>query len=287
MRARIIVAAPLLLMALVIASPSSAEKRVTDNTAFALKSGEVRVGLLRSGVGLPTPSFLSGLELSTYPLPWAAYLADQDTLGVQAVNGQLKASRTFAGDWTAGLALTALYGEVGNETNSATLLALPLELYLNRDLNTWLSIGGLFQYTHVSISGHTTTGSEKEANEAGRYRADAALRTSTTHLGLSTELRLANWISFLGEARVTSFGRVVGEASGTYTVDENTVVDGYVEASAAPLKFGYSVSGVAHLTLGWANLRVGMSYGNFVMPMLNMAVPVRYIMPTANLYLRI
>lgn len=264
-----------------------AEKRVTDNSAFTLERGDIRLGFLRSGVGLPTPSFLSGLEFSTYPIPWGALFLDEDTFGVQVANGQLKASRTISHRWTAALAITALYGSVGTDVDSASLFALPLEAYLNRDINDWLSVGGLVQYTHVSISGHTSTGSENEAEEAGHYRADAVLRTSTTHLGINSELRFARWISLLSEARVTSFGRVTGEASGMFAVDENTSVEAYGEASAKPLKFGYSVKGVAHLTLGWANLRVGLSYGNYVMPMLNMAVPVRYLMPTANLYVRL
>ncbi len=264
---------------------AQAEERIIDGTAYTLDPGEVQIGFLRTGVGLPAPRYLSGLELSTYSLPWAAFLASSDVAGIAVVNAQLKANRQVAPKWTVALTVAALYGRISSDDASGSLLVVPLEAHVNYQLHRRLTLGALLQYTRVSAGGEGS-GSD-EMTESDRYSFDAALRTNNTHAGITAELRIAGWLALIGEARVTKFGRIAAAGEGTYEVDANTTVEVMGEASGAPPRWGAAVRGVLHWTLGPVNLRTGVSYGNYTMPMLNLAVPTKYVMPTLSLYVRL
>lgn len=264
------------------AGTAHAEERITDGTAYTLEPGEVRVDVLRSGVGLPVPRHLSGLELSTYTAGWASFLASTDAIGVAFVNAQLKASRELAPRWTAALTLAALYGQITSDDGSGHLLVLPLEAHVNYRLARRLTLGGLLQYTRLSAGGDARS----EMTEPDRYSFEAAARTDNAHLGATAELRAAGWLSLVTEARLTYFGRISAAGEGTYQIDDNTTVDVMGEASGALPRWGWSVRGLLHWTIGPVNLRTGVSYGNYTLPMLNLAAPTKYWMPTFNLYLR-
>lgn len=272
---------PLVIAMLAMSPVAAAEQQITDGTAFTLAPGEVRIDALRSSVGLPAPRALSGLELSTYSLPWAAYLASSDSLDVSMVNAQLKASRTLAPRWTGALTAAALYGRISADDAGGGLLVLPFEAHVNYRLHRRIELGATLQHTYISIDAGA-----RSMDDPDRYSFDAAARTDNTHAGVSAQLRIASWLSLIGEGHVTYFHRISAGGEGTFQVDPDTTVEVMAEASGAPPAWGASVRGILHWTLGPVNLRTGLTYGNYVMPMLNLAVPVKYPMPTFNLYLR-
>lgn len=261
------------------AKPADAEKkpepepeidhvRVIDQTGYTLEGGAVRLGLFKFQLGL-----FDFLTVGTYTLPWAVLAA---TIHAKL---RLVEAGPFALSVQAGFAyfdsrrLQWLNDEVGN----AVVTVLPLEAALSYRPTDPLSLSFGAAYTEVAVDGELSIDA---FNGAGRGAADNFQLTG------NAELRLSSVLALVIELRWLMLQRVAANADATLRPDAFTVVvvHGGGAARDFEVRDAFSVVPSLLITLGVFNLRLGVGYGNYNIPLVNFVVPQRTLIPEADLY---
>jgi len=248
--------------------PELEHVRVIDQTGYTLEGGRLRLGLFKLQVGL-----FDFLTVGTYTLPWAVLAA---TIHVKL---RLLEAGPFALSVQAGFAYfdSRRLQWLNDEIGSAVVTVLPLEAQLSYRPVDALSLSFGASYTEVAIDGELSINAY---NGAGRGAADNA------QLSGNAELRLNSVLALVVELRWLMLQRVAANANATLRPDAFTVV--VVHGGAAARDFevrdAFSVVPSLLLTLGVFNLRLGVGYGNFNVPLVNFVVPERTLIPEADLY---
>jgi hypothetical protein len=243
--------------------------RATDETAYTLPSGSVRVGVFKLQVGL-----FDFVTVGTYTLPWAVLAAtghgklrlmqaDPVALAVQAGFAYFDSSRLRVLDDAAG---------------SAIVTAFPLEGLASYRFNHVFTLSAGVVYTEVGVSG---TLAIDAFDGAAAGAADNLQLTSTA------ELRLSRVFALTVHGRWLVLQRVAGNALASYQPDAFTsvVVHGDVGASSFGVRDAFSIVPSLHVSWGVFNLRLGLGYGNFNVPLLNFVLPDPSLIPEFDLYL--
>jgi hypothetical protein len=250
------------------AEPEPEHVRVIDQTGYTLEGGAVRLGVFKLQVGL-----FDFLTVGTYTLPWAVLAA--------TVHAKLRLVEAgpFALSVQAGFAYfdSRRLQWLNDEIGSAVVTVLPLEAQLSYRPVDALSLSFGAAYTEVAVDGELSI---EAYNGAGRGAADNAQLTG------NAELRLNSVFALIVELRWLMLQRVAANANATLRPDAFTVV--VVHGGAAARDFevrdAFSVVPSLLITLGVFNLRLGVGYGNYNIPLVNFVVPERTLIPEADLY---
>lgn len=250
------------------AQPELEHVRVIDQTGYTLEGGRVRLGVFKLQVGL-----FDFLTVGTYTLPWAVLAA--------TIHAKLRLLEVgpFAVSVQAGFAyfdsrrLQWLNDQIGD----AVVTVLPLEAQLSYRPVDALSLSFGAAYTEVAVDGELSIDA---FNGAGRGAADNFQLTG------NAELRMSSLFALIVELRWLMLQRVAANASATLRPDAFTVVVVHSGASARDfvVRDSFSVVPSVLITLGVFNLRLGVGYGNFNIPLVNFVVPERTLIPEADLY---
>jgi hypothetical protein len=248
--------------------PELEHVRVIDQTGYTLEGGRFRLGVFKFQVGL-----FDFLTVGTYTLPWAVLAA---TLHAKL---RVLETRVFSLSVQAGFAYfdSRRLQWLNDEVGSAVVTVLPLEAQLSYRPLDELSASFGVAYTEVAVDGELSI---EAFNGAGRGAADNFQLTG------NAELRLNSVIAFVVELRWLMLQRVAANANATLYPDEFTVVVVHGGASARDFEVrdAYSVVPSLLITLGALNLRMGMGYGNYNVPLVNFVLPERMLIPEADLY---
>lgn len=248
--------------------PELEHVRVIDQTGYTLEGGRLRLGLFKFQVGL-----FDFLTVGTYTLPWAVLAA---TIHAKL---RLVEAGPFALSVQAGFAYfdSRRLRWLNDEIGSAVVTVLPIEAQLSYRPVDALSLSFGASYTEVAVDGELSI---ETYNGAGRGAADNLQLTG------NTELRLNSVFALVVELRWLMLQRVAANANATLRPDAFTVV--VVHGGAAARDFevrdAFSVVPSLLMTLGVFNLRLGVGYGNFNVPLVNFVVPERTLIPEADLY---
>lgn len=240
----------------------------TDDTAYTLSGGRLRVGLFKLQYGL-----FDFATVGTHTLPWAVLAAtahaklrllhaDPITLAVQAGFAYFDSSRLRALDASAG---------------SAIVTAVPIEGLLSHRFGGAFTLSGSVVYTEVAVRG---------ALFLDAFDGAAAGAADNLQLTTSAELRLSRVFALVVVGRWLMLQRVAGRASVTYRPDAFTTVavHGDAVASAFGVRDAFSIVPSLHVSWGVFNLRVGVGYGNFNVPLVNFVLPERTPIPELDLF---
>ncbi len=248
--------------------PDEVHARVIDQTAYTLEGGRLRLGLFKIQFGL-----LDFLTVGTYTAPWAVLAATFHAklrllqtgpfaLGVQAGIGYFDSTR-----------LRWVDRSIGN----AVVVAVPLEAFGSfRATDSFdLSIG--VAYTEVSVDGAL---SYQALEGAGRGAAD------NFQLTASNEIRLSGMFALVIELRWLVLQRVAANADATLYPDMFTTVVVHSGGSASDFEVrdAFSIVPSLLMTVGVFNVRLGVGYGNFNVPLINFVLPERSLIPEADLF---
>lgn len=250
------------------AAPELEHVRVIDQTGYTLEGGAVRLGVFKFQVGL-----FDFLTVGTYTLPWAVLAA---TIHAKL---RLVEAGPFALSVQAGFAYfdSRRLQWLNDEIGSAVVTVLPLEAQLSYRPLDALSLSFGAAYTEVAVDGKLSINAY---NGAGRGAADNAQLTG------NAELRLNSVLALVVELRWLMLQRVAANANATLRPDAFTVVvvHGGAAARGFQIRDAFSVVPSLLVTLGVFNLRLGVGYGNYNIPLVNFVVPERTLIPEADLY---
>ena len=253
----------------------TAEEHITDESAYTLPQGEVRLGLWKVEVGA-----FDSLTLTTHTVPWFVLMAN---LGAKvrfydkepwALSAKLsffnldvnRLSKAFGG------------GEVASE---ASLNIVPFEFFVSYRLRKKpLTINTGIIFTGIDINGEL---------DSDDVQGAAAL--SNVMLTTNAEYR---WTE--RSALVFFFRAIVlqaAEASTRFTLalDEFTTVEinGGIDAEGdggAALGNAFQLGFAYVYSSGSFNMRLGAGFGDIIVPVLNVGVPTRKrtILPELDFY---
>jgi hypothetical protein len=243
------------------------EERATDDTAYTMDGGSVRAGLFKMQY-----SPLDFATLGTYTLPWALLAA--------TVHGKL---RVLPQD---PIALSLQVGFVyfdssrlawlDEEAGDAKVTVLPIEAFVSHRM-TDFTLSGSVAYTEVSVDG-----------AIGLDAFDGAIAGATDNLQLTAtgEVRLSRVVALLVHLRWLVLQRVLASADATVYPDDFTTVAVHSDVPSDQLEVGdgYSIVPAVHLSWGTINLRAGLGYGNYNVPLANFVLPRRTLIPDFDLF---
>jgi hypothetical protein len=252
------------------AEPVAAEnaQRVTDDTAHTLDAGRLRIGVWKIQYGL-----LDFATIGSYTLPWAVLAAN--------VHGKLRIVQVgpLAVAAQAGIAYfdSTRVRWLDHSVGDAVVTVVPLEALCSFRLGEAFTVSASAAYTEVAVDGGLSL---RAFDGAGRGAADNFQLTATA------ELRLSRAFALIVHGRWLMLQRIAGKANATLYPDAFTTVE--VNSSAAgdfSVRDAFSIVPSVLASLGMLNLRAGVGYGNFNVPLLNFVLPSRTLIPELDLYL--
>ncbi|MFT3925359.1 MAG: hypothetical protein QM778_22665 [Myxococcales bacterium] len=267
-----------LLVALLILGESSQasayhsdRKRVVQSTAYLLNKGEKIVGPFRVDYGI-----LDKLQVGTYVVPWAFVIPNIQFKMLVFQNEHWVVSLR-PGLFYADLAIPHnLYG-IGPDSTDLKLWLVPIEGYVSLNLprRLTLTLGGVY----TAVAGH------------GHYDPDdfdGTAAASNAQVGLGLEWRVNRITALYLAGRYIAYQNANGVGSVTVDVDDATTADVTAKGTAngADASNGYSVQVSALFSWRYFNLRLGVGYGNYNAPGLNLVVPKRLPFPVFDIFWR-
>lgn len=247
------------------------EKRLTPGTAFTLHKQEWQLGPFHADYGA-----LDHLQLSTYVLPWVTGFANLQTKLLLFRNERWAVSLRPGVMYVNSNFPKTLYGVTRGDTD-VRLWIVPIEGYASLLIKRrfTLTLAGVYNYV-------TGSGTYDPSN------FDGAAAASNAQLGLGFQWRINRIVELILQTRWVAFQEASGAGAIHVNVDEQTEaeVQGQGDTNVLNDKRGFSASLAASFAWKTTNLRVGVGYGNYNVPGINIVVPERHPFPVFDLYWR-
>ena len=228
------------------------EARITDQTAYTLRDGELKVGLWAVEYGL-----FERVDVGTFVLPWF--------FQTFSLSGKYE---WFRGeDWSIANTLTLVrfdLQDLNKDSDPVVFAVVPFEMAASYrfDEDLSLSVEGVF--TNISVQG---------SFDGDDIRGAAAV--SNAQLAATLLWRWTETWSVLVHGRSLVYQDIEAAANVSYDIDPYT----YVEVSGGASSDVVDIEGASSIviSLHWAlevfNLRFGLGYGNWSVPMVNFVMP--------------
>ncbi|MGZ3420690.1 MAG: hypothetical protein ACXWUG_02200 [Polyangiales bacterium] len=238
------------------------DQRIVTDTAYTLKKRTVDLGVFRQMWG-PWDRFTVG----TYAIPWAVGFANVDFKW-----------RCYGGD---PLALSARVGfvrfkpkTIAGGAGTADIGIIPFELLGSYRFGERFTVSSGFVYTVVTLQG---------SYDPAKLQGAAAV-TNMQYLA-TLEYRLSRVTAFVLSYRYLVFQVASGHASSTLHPDPYTTIELETMGHTNDLNFPRAYSIVPSVVLSWEtfNLRFGVGYGNYSVPMVNLVLPHKTVVPDLEL----
>lgn len=255
-------------LALGLATPALAyhtdEERLTDRTADTLRSLEFQLGVWTLEAGVT-----DDLMLGTWTYPWLVRMPNVTAKYRFWHGDQLSLSGS--------LMLARLDFSNFDESVPAKLTIIPMGLNATWRADEHSFSGGLL-YTLIRVSGESPSSDKLEG----------AAAVTNTQLTATWEWRLSKYAAFVTDVRVQLFQLL--SVSGVTVIPVNDRVSwevvGAAESDAIDVENIWSVVPSFLWSYKHLNLRLGLGWGNFNLSPMNVAIPVKFVVPEADLFVR-
>lgn len=253
------------------ARPARAEfEELTADNAHTLGSGDFVLGVFHLDFGV-----FDNLMVGTHTVPWLIGMA----------NARVKWRLIHAGGLALSVGLSAFrldlkslqrFRQADLESTGIAWL-VPAEAYASYRLTPELMLNFGAVVTSVSVQG-------KYSRE--QFEGAAAV-TNGQWVG-SLEWRWLEGLALIAQARWLVFQVAEGGASATEQIDEFTRVEvhGSARSHALEVKDAMSLTASLQVILGSFNLKAGVGYGNWSLPLINLVVPRKTPIAEFDLFLR-
>jgi hypothetical protein len=260
------------LVVVLAAGPASAfhdeRGHLVDYTAHTMTDGDVRVGVWNVGWAP-----WRWLTLDTYTWPWLKKIA----------NASAKFRIWGDADWTVAAKLGYFTLDLHDLTSKADPVrfhVLPVEVAVSRRLGSAWEVSAAGVYTPIV---------QKGTFDAGDVKGAAGY--TNTQVTLAVEWRLSErWALFVRSRHLLAM-QVSGKVTNLEQIDPYTTVEIQGDAATddvAGLGFPQTFQVVPGFAYSRAvfNVEVGLGYGNWHVPGVNVFVPFRSIVPQLDVYWR-
>ncbi|MCA9560869.1 MAG: hypothetical protein H6704_18920 [Myxococcales bacterium] len=255
-----------------LAAPLSAQAWIdddpaTDWTALTLHRNEWRLGLFRFQYGI-----VDSLQVGTQTLPWVLKISNLD----------LKWTVWSSGPWSVGLSggiFSLKLQDYDADAADVRFYAAPLELTAS-----WRGdgLGVHLRGSYTAVKTDTDEALDEEDYDIGGVAA-----VSTGTLGLAGEWYVSRTFSWVLETRLSVFQDASANASTTTQIDPRTSIEFNADAEA-DLTDGRQANALLSAFWSWNsfNLKLGLGYGHYSVPTLNLFVGDPIWFPDFDLFWR-
>jgi hypothetical protein len=253
----------------------TADERLTDEMPYILRPGEVRAGLWKLEVGLWGNEVLDRLQLGTYTWPWLVWAT-----GAPFGNAYLKGEVWQRGPWSATAGAGLLYVDLGFDDQDASFTIVPIEAHVGYRVGDRITLAGGAIYTAVTLSG------QFESEGSDFFRGAAGV--SNVQIPLTVEWRWSERTALVSQARFVAYQDTAADGFARFQLDERTTVDVVATGESDVLDPARALALSTDFAWSWRtfNLRAGVTYGNYNVPVVNFVVPTKIWFPNFDLYWR-
>ncbi len=250
------------------AADHSREQRITDDTAYTLSADQWRLGLWKADYGVLDP-----LMIGSHWWVWWFRLA----------NAHVKWRWYFDDPWAFALNLQALYldtrdlGFLDENLGTGRLWVVTQEAAASYYASERTTFSAGLGYTNVTMVGEINV-------EA--FDGTAAAAVDNLQLWATGEYRVSRVTALVIHARYLVFQHLTGRGLVRYEPDQYTTVEIHGGGRKRALDFPHAWSVVPSVVLSWKtfNLRAGLGYGNWNVPLLNFVRRERTLIPDLDAY---
>lgn len=263
----------LVLAVLLTSGIAHADTETLEWSPSVLDRGEVRVGPGTVGVGL-----WDRLELDTHPIVYSAYAAGASAYDV---SGKLEVLRTklFAASLGVGVTNVALGDGSTTDPNADTLVlrVVPVSAWAAVKPIDRLRLTAGVVYADVAARGHTTMDIGSVTGAGGTFAGSNAEVYASAQVGMGR-----GWSAFVGFRGLAWADSDIDVTAMTDAGEKSGHPTGQTAASGA-----WAASAAVHLTQGSFNLRLGVEYGNYHVPIVDLVAAQRGWLPVVDVYWRL
>lgn len=226
------------------------------------------MGLASVEVGLAGHPLLRKISMGTNPWLWTT-----NAFGLRSYN--VRGKFEFYADDTLSLAIRPSFYQFGK--GGARIRHVPLEFYGAVRLNDEFTVGTGFKYASLSVRG--------AAEIADDFDLNGSIGLTTHQFRAMGEWRMSKRTAFILRSSVQQYQQLRGEVS-VEAEESGTEGGAFAEKDLLPKKLAYNVSLVAAWSWDKLNLELGLQYGSIEIPGTGAVLPIRTVMPSADLYWR-
>jgi hypothetical protein len=243
----------------------------TDIGAYTLKANEMSVGIQRFEMGLFKP-----VTLGTYTLPWFLF----PILSVPVPSAWLKIRDWFYGPVAVAvrggfiyLDARALASKAAEGSARASVWVLPITASVSARLHERITESVELSYLGTALS----------ADIEAPTTIGGASVTSIFSMAALTEVRLSRKFALDMLHRLSLYRSPVSVTGAVETDGIEVQPTMTATSTSGPL---YSFTTSLHMSFGPVNLRLGVGYGAFWIPMAEVPVQLKFPMPDFDFYVR-
>ncbi|MEM6785938.1 MAG: hypothetical protein AAF715_00350 [Myxococcota bacterium] len=242
--------------------------QLTDDTAFTVPEGDVKLGLLTLEYGL-----LDQLQVGTIHL-FDLVLFPNALVEWQPLRGSWGAVSLAGG---AAYVHTRLAKQFFEDLPIADLLILPVEVLGTFSVHPQWSITAGTAFTGMFVEG-----TFNDDDFAG------AAAVSNLQLHATLEWRISSLVAMQLHGRYLVFQTAGATAEADVMADDFTSIRAVAVAESDILDFPHAFQVVPRFHFSWRtfNLAAGVGYGNPVIPFVNFVLPDRFVLPELDFYWR-
>lgn len=273
-RRHLLVLGGALLLALALpaaaAARHTADERLTEDTAYTLRSGEFNLGLWKGEYGL-----FDTVHAGTYFWPYF----------VVAPNLHAKWTVWRSDPWAVSLQGGLVWFDASrlDDDADAKLILAPLEGAVSYRFGEALTLTALVNYNLVKVTGALAPGDEESGEEV-----KGAAAVSNLQFALNLEWRWGRTFAVVLHGRALAWQDTEAGASITTRLDDFTTATFSGGGDTDALDVEGAWSAVGSLVWSWDrfNLRVGGGYGNWSIPVVGFVVPTQFFIPDFSMWWR-
>lgn len=246
-------------------------ERVT-NTAYTLNRWELSLGLWRAEVGV-----LDEVTLGTYVPTWFTYPFLETTVPT----GFVKVRDWFDADFSVALRAGFVFFSAGTLSQKLLddanvqggMVVFPIGAAGSWRVNQWFTQSAELSYVFAAVGG----------SSQGKATLEGGMATENVTLTSLSEWRLGRIVALTLLGRVLAY-RGNARLVGTIEEDGSEIdvdVGGRLEQGVV-----FSVVPGISLSFEYFNLELGVGYGNLWLPIVELPLPGRSLVPEADVYVR-
>lgn len=243
------------------------DERILDSTANALRAGEARVGLWRTGMGITEE-----LSVETSPALWIAGAA----IGAPVPNVALTTVLYDRGGWTASVRAGVIHVGINGGNLATSVFLMPVTAAVSRRFDARWS-------AHARVTAVAAAGAATVDDDVMPF--DGRLLGSMLHADITVEMRVHRAWALSLTLRYLPWHAPVAVAS-DMEAGENTSAQVRLNLNVEDLDHAYQVMGAVHGSFKTVNIRLGTGFGDFFLGEGALVVPWRFIVVDAAVFFR-
>jgi len=259
------------------------EERITDDTAYTLRDGEWRAGLWKAEYGV-----FDSIDLHTYLVPWlfgagnAGIKWEYEWDDITSISLRAHSLKVDLTQFESDPSEENEQSPAPEPKTQANFWILPFEITYTQKVEDDMTLSAGWLYNRVVLAGGVDAGGD----------VNGAAAITTGQLTGTIQLKHSRSFATIIHARIVAYqdlsaqGNIVRTEVVPPDITLEFAGEAQSDSDAAQVKNGASIVASAQHSWSSMNIRYGLGYGNWSLPILNMVLPQRTPIVEFDVYWR-